>query len=661
MAGYGTKKPFGDRGVQLTFPLEFQKAYHLGSSYFPSDQGLPPDIMMGSDFQSSYHQQKRLDANKVVMDGLQARKSAERKLLTGVHNYHLPRPVLGQRRYANPSYGADQTSSARRDSGTDAPFRLVDTTQMSGSGHMRGGVLKTREGQEFYRRQLDNRIEQLNRLDALAQGYAVEMGQSYQTQDNTKEGSPNKVEFFIYLRALSDALLTGDLSRFSFENFKEMISLLFRFAPTATREDFKDLIKEFDQILETARDGLLEVPTFAQKPQNVAYSTSMVEYLERLNKYIDQMYGNVDRSEQEKTILSKSLIKSLGFDSVFKTSTPERFVVEATSGRASLFSEGLRNRMEDFDGFFGGDDDDGSGDGGGGGGGSWFGFSAPSREDEELRGIPRAPFAGRSGDPARERYGRETGRRTRGDASFYGEDMDSAGLVGRDRAWDEAPYLAYPLGAAGFDPSAMGSAPAVDHEQFRRAVEDEISSVLRPLGFSGDVEDVEEFVNEQYPDPKTFVREVVSGLEEKTYTPAQIAQGMDMVDLPFFSDYIAEHSGDVAPAPALPARAGVGALGGVGALPPPVYRPYESSSEGSTTTAPAGSGYATAEDWAELERLGFPRHMTGMAQFKTAREIATLMRKLPAKWGGPVNMRTDERKNAMAYVRRIFQKIDPKW
>jgi len=77
-----------------------------GLSYFPTSQSYAMPIMEGDTFQNNYHSQKRTEANQSVMNGIQNKLAAERKLLTGVHNFHLPKPVLGQRVYANPSVGA---------------------------------------------------------------------------------------------------------------------------------------------------------------------------------------------------------------------------------------------------------------------------------------------------------------------------------------------------------------------------------------------------------------------------------------------------------------------------------------------------------------------------------------------------------------------------
>ena len=139
MAAVATKKTLGDVGVSVTFPANFQRQFNAGFAFYPCNEGNQLDLLTGSDFQSQWHEQKRQEANRSVMNGIQAKRSAEIKLLTGVHNYHLPKPVLGQRVYANPSFGASELVSTRRDNGTSAPFRTIEMGSAPvGSGRLRG-------------------------------------------------------------------------------------------------------------------------------------------------------------------------------------------------------------------------------------------------------------------------------------------------------------------------------------------------------------------------------------------------------------------------------------------------------------------------------------------------------------------------------------------
>ena len=98
MAAVATKKLFGDIGVQLTFPRNFAEAYNLPLAYYPSENGPPCDIMVGQDFQSQYHEEKRLQSNRSVMNGIQANKSKvsvfmQILLVVPIH-HHLPVVIM---------------------------------------------------------------------------------------------------------------------------------------------------------------------------------------------------------------------------------------------------------------------------------------------------------------------------------------------------------------------------------------------------------------------------------------------------------------------------------------------------------------------------------------------------------------------------------------
>ena len=103
MSAYGTKKRGADVGLQATFPAVFgAMTKDDARTFFPSGGENPMELMVGTHFQATYHEEKRQDANRSVMNGLQANRTAQRLLLTGPHNYHVPKPVLGQRKFANP-------------------------------------------------------------------------------------------------------------------------------------------------------------------------------------------------------------------------------------------------------------------------------------------------------------------------------------------------------------------------------------------------------------------------------------------------------------------------------------------------------------------------------------------------------------------------------
>jgi hypothetical protein len=652
MSAFGTKKPYGDAGVQLTFPANFQKAYNLPQAYYPSDAGGAFDIMIGTDFQSKYHEEKRREAHQSVMNGLQARRTAEQKLLTGPHNYHLPKPVLGQRKFANPSNGAGGYSSARRDNDYDAPFKTIERG-MEGSG-MRGGVVSSLEGQQFYQKQLQNRIAQLNRINALAQGFAVQMGSQYQTDDNTKTGSVDKVQFFVYLRALLDAITEGDLSRFTFENLKEMLAMMFRFGPTMSLEDIDDMRDALDLMIVSIRDGLSEEPTIAVEPEKRQYAETLVIFTEKMRQYIGAMEGSFNLQEKDKKTLSKSLQKSLGFEKLLRKGADVASVLrQARQGNARV-----DEAVEDFDGGWGGDGDDGDDEDGDG----RFDRPAPNREDEEQSGLRRQPFAGQSGDPNRGRFGDRTGLIVFGGPSYFGEADARA-----DAVEDMFPQYVAPLGIAGADPNAT-EVPKADPDTLVEAVEAETKQVLGELDYN-ETDDPEAFITANYPDPSNFVKEVARGLEEKGFSKAQIAEGMTGYGLEVFSDYIAEHSGDTGPAPAQPARhSGLTALGG---LAPPIYRDDDNDGQADVVPAEDLASRLGAEppkkrkvkvakpaDKSQMLRdAGLPLTRTEMYDnYRTEAQYRELGRRLPKELGGPYNMRQGTAvKNAKARIIKLMQ------
>lgn len=529
MAGVATKKPGGDLGVQLTFPLNFQRAFDAGFEFFPSDLGDNIDLFVGQDFQSKYHDQKRLDANQSVMNGIQAKATAERLLLTGPHNYHVPKPVLGQRRYANPSYGAEALVSTRRDNGDDAPFRVIEGTDImmgmppimgAGSGSMRGGVLKTAQGYDFYKGQLADRIEQLNRINALAQGFAVPMGQGVNTRNNETEGGPNKVEFFLLLREFMDAVEAGDYNRFTFDAAKDFIGKLLSLAPVASEEDFHDIIEGLDDI-----ERNLNAEDAGSADGRVIYGETLRVLADKSRDYTRVMFSNMERSEAEKKALSKSLVKNLKLDQLLR----RKSLIAALKDADPRIAE----TMEDFDD----GDDDGR-------------FEGPSlgREDGEQMGVPRAPFAGEGLDENRDRWGRRGRPQRAGEMpGFFGEEVAA-----------DMPGVIAPLDMAGFDPGAQ--VPPPDAGSLRDALATMMRNDLRTIATTEEDQaalrngDFDELVPKLYPDPSIFVSNVASAMEERGFTKAQVAAAMGETSLPFFADYITRNSGDIGPAPAVPAR-----------------------------------------------------------------------------------------------------------
>lgn len=543
MAAFGTKKYGGDKAVQLTFPAIFQENFSKGFGYYPQAQPPPIQLMIGTNFQSEYHEEKRRASNKNVMDGLQARKSAERLLLTGTANYHLPKPVLGQRKFANPSFGMVGDYSARRDT-IDAPWITVRSGDQRGLGPLRGGVLKTAEGFDFYNQQLRDRVEQLDRINAVSLGYTVTQGQNAPTSDNTKEGSTSKVNFFISLRALSDSVSENKLSNFTFTELKELLKMLFDFAPVATLEDLNDTLVLIQEIvfetnaLDDYNNELAEETAGEERGNNPEYVMTLRLFTDGMLTYTKQMIRNVNLSEKDKRTLSKSLVKSLGFESLLPKKSPQAVIdlARRTNPRLNQDAEDADADDRDDDD----DDDDGK-------------FDRPpiDREDEEAGGAPRAPLAGANGDPNREVHGRR-GRRIPEPPAFF-----------EDERRDDAPADVAPLDVAGADPNAQ--IPEADVGGLREDLDAGIQrakyALIADLTPEDADKDLEQLLQDKNIDPRDFIRNLEETLLNRGLSKPDIATAMQLSGLPMFTQYIADNlaEGRVPPPQRVQRPAGVDA------------------------------------------------------------------------------------------------------
>jgi hypothetical protein len=413
MAAVTTKKPGGDAAVQLTFPTVFEytaAAEHIPMMMFgmtPPARHVPSASL--DDVQEAYHEQKCLDANRMVMAKVQSTQSARNYYVKSHQGYIVPPPVLSQRKFANPSNGAagiggDLFPARRTAAAAAAPFMC------SGNG-LHGGVLRTAEGQKWGATRLQDRVSQLNTIDAeLA---AFETGQvmdSLPLPTAVEQGLPSQqvnllVEFNTYRQALTDALISGTLDRFALTDFARMLSILFRIAPTANREELEDMksgsetmMQLMSGVAEQAREGYDLGRRGQHAPQVRRFIANVVSLVEKTNQYINKMLSGVDLQYKERLALSKNLVRSLGFTKLLNTL---EFRAPPTPAQAAAAAS-----APDAD-----DDDDEDDDEGG----DHFTREAPTREDSE------APPRGRFDRDQRQVFGTRSG-------AFEGEQLSAADL-----------------------------------------------------------------------------------------------------------------------------------------------------------------------------------------------------------------------------------------
>ena len=371
MSAIATKKRGGDEATQLTFPAVFQSVYasqHRPLMYAPSAPAPTAEVMAGDDFQSHYHAQKKRDADYMARAKVQSTRNARRRLLISHQNYFgMPAPSLAQREFANPSNGAGQMESSRRD-GTTAPFQLVEAG-------LTGGVLRTAEGQAYGKARLLDRIRQLDAIDAEKSQFAGAEPPLAPTLGATAPpvsapvSQSAKIELQLLLKSIIDALMgdtarnpdeKDELSRFTFGDSVRALSLIIRVASSPdtnaeTMEDIKAPVDNINQLLSGLTDpDRREQVELTEMAKERLITTS--ELFKRIGQYLDGMLGGINLSPKERLALSKNLVKSLGFTQFARQMEQQRvesrgFYERVARGR--LFDARGRQEMDNED-----DDDD---------------------------------------------------------------------------------------------------------------------------------------------------------------------------------------------------------------------------------------------------------------------------------------------------------------
>lgn len=350
MSAFGTKKPGGDFAVQLTFPSVYSSVYAAGAdrlAYYPSAPEGVENLPVGQDLQSLYHEQKRLDANRMAMAGVRSQRISDTYARAGNAGYGvMPKPVLGQRIFANPSNGNQSDIYAAR------------YDQMRGAG-MSGGVLRTRVGQQYGRDKLNARIDQLNAIGEAKQGFLAGMPVEQSITPELveqgvaePEGVKAKLELFGAINQFRSSVVSGSLDRIAISEFYKSLQLLFRVATVSTSEELGDMLEAFDEVQEVLRKE--EFDGVSEGANEFRFFKGLVE---KIRAYIAGMLGGIQPGEMGKQsmslkarkALSANLIRSLGLT---KLPTNYREVGKPRRGDAGGAPRGD-----------GGDGDDG-GDGG---------------------------------------------------------------------------------------------------------------------------------------------------------------------------------------------------------------------------------------------------------------------------------------------------------
>lgn len=318
MSAVLTKKPGGDYATQLTFPAVFAvqaKANNLASQFYPDAQSRPMVLPRGSGLQEDYHEQKRLDANRRCLTAVRDNAASTARYLNSHANYIVPKPVLGQRKYANPSNGnqADIYSS-----------RPIQWNQS-----MRGGVLRTEEGQKWAVGKLKERIPQLDAIKAAKEAFVmgVPMGamgaEAVGIADITA-----KVELYGLLTRVESEVEQGVVNNKTVEKSQSLLKLMFSFVPYGEIREVEEVMesveyikKSLDGIVEQGEEGVAEQSKAGEAVmRNATYLSGLYE---KMYQYLTRMNGVLNRPRKEREKASSVFIKSLGFSELEKKLLPD--------------------------------------------------------------------------------------------------------------------------------------------------------------------------------------------------------------------------------------------------------------------------------------------------------------------------------------------------
>lgn len=435
MSAFGTKKKDGDEAVQLTFPAVYSRQYARDRTplEFVRKASVPSVTpYAGTDFQANYHQQKMADAHRMAKAKVTSTQNMKTRAFSSHQGYFgMPAPVLAQRKYANPSYGMDIVSSARRDGSVPAPFTLKEEG-------LSGGVLRSAEGQAYGKARLMSRISQLNAIESAKQSFKglappQEADAEYPSLEKFTELAPigdvEGIELQSLLKGILNTTVVGDYDKLTSATFfgdgTRMLKLLLRWAIGATEDDYEDKIAVVENILQNIIDlsdpDRVAVVVGEADDSGERYGKALVamgDLYGKVLRYLREMLAFINsetRSVAQKKAKSRALVKELGFASGFHSA----YVEEGVRGRE------FRDMSEDFD--------DGPDDG-------HFDAPATSREDSEAQSRYVDDFS----HDERQSFGYQSGSFYRSTGSFFGEAPAEAGEMvdpyTRSRPTSEAQY-----------------------------------------------------------------------------------------------------------------------------------------------------------------------------------------------------------------------------
>jgi hypothetical protein len=331
MSAYGTKKAGGDIALQLTFPEVAAAAIALSGPTNP--YGYVGRLKAGTahmepanDFQQEYHAEKTRDAHRISRDRVHNEARSRWLLNHNTFGYTQPKPVLVQRIFANPSGGCiTDIYSARR---TMSPGPIQPPITCTANG-LQGGIVRTKEGQQYVHKLRMARIEQLNAIENGEPSIsdapltpAKPYSEDVDTEETPEMSDKAKIDLKSLLSQIQSELAeTKDLGLYPAmtltklnEKVTSMARLLFRLAISFTRYDFNDALNFLQrcyQLIRIQPNRYEEVNEL--EPVRANNQRRLEEFFRALVIYTEEMFTFVNRPINEKKLKSQNLIRTLGF------------------------------------------------------------------------------------------------------------------------------------------------------------------------------------------------------------------------------------------------------------------------------------------------------------------------------------------------------------
>ena len=344
MSAFGTIKPGGTLGAQLTFPTIFSEAYAKSSmpiQYAPRGGNAQYTMWAGDDEMADYHAQKARDAHQSCLNGVRDTQMARIRSFTSPHGIpDKPQKVMSQRRIGFMT-GALQSDGNTSAYGYDNFVRGYDPTPVVNS--ISGGVLRTKAGQEYGQMLLNRRKKQLDAMGEVQLAPSVDsLAMNASMLSPTEAFSEaQRLELSQMLDSLAETFATNQTySADTTAQFLTMIRMVIRFMVSAD-------LSEGNAIKDVVEDMCKSLALYSTDAGNTAsiYTTQFLNsknggFYESLCRslldYVNGMLAGVNLSPQDKLLRSNSLSKSLGFSDILR----------ATTIRSKAKKEGAKNDAE---------------------------------------------------------------------------------------------------------------------------------------------------------------------------------------------------------------------------------------------------------------------------------------------------------------------------